>query len=291
MSYNNLIVEKQYQGWDEFKNNFVNYNDKNYIFRGMRNPNWKLAANYIRNQINEKGPREILGLGKINVKLKSAQEFNKQLELYLKAFKERVILYDHLKHSLNIGSFDELSDKDWWALGQHNGLKTPLLDWTKCPFIASFFAIHDFFDAANSHNGGLTEPNTGRCMKDGEVVVWQLKVENSDKSDYFDVLLDAHDVNFRQKAQKGCFTYLMHDEHHTLEEMFFSEKKQRFTKHKIVIDTKERDDIINSLSDLREMNITHSSLFPDLVGCAFEANCVANNRYDRINWLPPVRII
>jgi hypothetical protein len=265
MSYSDLIIEKQYKGWDEFKNYFENYNDQNYIFRGMRDVDWKLAANYIRNQINEKGPKELPFTGKVKVKLRSAHELNKKLNSYLKAFKERVALYDHLKNSLSISSFDELSDKDWWSLGQHNGLKTPLLDWTKCPFIASFFAIHDFFDSAHSHNGGLIEPNTGTCMKDGEVVVWQLKVEDSDKSDYFDVLLDAHDVNFRQKAQKGCFTYLMHDDYHTLEKMFFAENKQRLTKHIIVIDTNERDDIINSLSDLREMNITYSSLFPEPV--------------------------
>ena len=84
-----------------------------YIYRGQRKASWDLVPKIDRPP-----------LGPLNIE---------EVKAHLNRFK--------LGCRGRKGSARPVSDDEWWALGQHYGLATPLLDWTASPFVAAYFAF------------------------------------------------------------------------------------------------------------------------------------------------------
>jgi hypothetical protein len=180
-----------------------------------------------------------------------------------------------------------LDENDWWALGQHHGLATPLLDWSNSPFVAAFFAF-DGADADQTDNRAIyalhqptvedlvadkitLEKNTYKVRYDaGTLGMLDTIAGPPSPSPEIVFVRPLSDENSRLVSQRGLFTRNYSEE--TLEEWVSKnhpEGDNTLTLIKHIIPNIERT---KCLQLLNRMNINPLSLFPDLSGASQYCN-------------------
>jgi hypothetical protein len=212
---------------------FTHYN--NYIFRGQADADWKLESTLDR---------------ALKVIYKKPSERRNAAERHFEQFKANIRGRSSI--DLNNSAEDEI-----WSLGQHFGLYTPLLDWTRSPYVGLFFS---FF---------------GPC-KSGKRAFWAIlesdldeinSIKKSKRSKVYVVDPLTH-YNERLVNQRGLFLRIPLGVE--LENWVNTAKKLGWvTMYKIVFPDSIRND---ALSALNNMNINELSLFPDLHGSSLYTN-------------------
>lgn len=174
------------------------------------------------------------------------------------------------------------SEDELWAIGQHYGLPTPLLDWTESPYIAAFMAFRRKDTGSQSGNRVVYALSKvlktlmrktkmkEKCKRTGKLIS-----SRTSARDRFIEFLDLSETcdmvqNLRLKAQKGRFTK-------ALDGIRIDDGVSRLVRHRreiseaetvilarIEIPNTERHNCLEWLR--KEKEIVHGKLFPDYPG-------------------------
>lgn len=159
----------------------------------------------------------------------------------------------------------KLEEDELWALGQHNGLATPLLDWTTSPFVAAYFAF--WRRKENTSDRVVYGLNRG-------IRRWYRADTNETLISF--PKIEAHE-NARFLAQGGVVTKAVagEDIKERIKKCYHeTNHRNRIVLVEIIVPNSERDEC---LRDLNWMNINHASLFPDIYGAAAFCNWILEN--------------
>jgi FRG domain len=230
---NEAIRTITYAGWTEFKRDLFlelypggRFQRGKYLFRGAGDADWQLST-----------------------------AFDRQFASVSLA--QRMRLWDELIAEWRQGCVDAGlpesvtgDDRALWALGQHHGLPTRMLDWSMSPYVAAFFAFR-------SHLMAMTSARE-------QVAVWVLhRDEPVWSGNGVEIVAAPTLANNRLRNQVGRFT-LCRAAVGCLEE-HVQKLSTTVALTRCLIPATEA---AGALGDLDAMGITDHELFPDLTGLA-----------------------
>jgi hypothetical protein len=158
-----------------------------------------------------------------------------------------------------------LNDDECWALGQHHGLATPLLDWTRFPFVALFFAF--------AEESPLDDAVKRSAPADRGVYALSIStIETSANNDSSGVRIISPegDADYRLVSQGGILLRMPAESDL---ESYVSGRFEGETPDATLIKVKIPDnDRHGCLVALDKMNINYMTLFPDIGGAAKYVN-------------------
>ena len=229
----------------------TSHDEVSFWFRGQSNEGWSLESSFLRSSS---------GLG---LSADSALDLEREAR---NAFRSKAHLFvsPHLLEKVK-------TTPCWWALMQHHGAPTRLLDWTMSPYVAAYFAVQQdtgkqagavwcfcsrrLLRTFEDEHGALPE------FEDEEAPEWfEQKLEELRDQRIVVPLTFTFASSERMAAQQGRFTmcFKVHQKHDCIIERINPPHIRR-----LLIPHDQKPEF---LLRLREMNITASALFPGVDG-------------------------
>lgn len=221
-----------------------------YIWRGQRRSDWSISSSLDRL------------LQKLNFLSAGPKVLERLSAEHLRSFAYAA----RGRRGINPRKLDFDADaNEWWALGQHFGLATPLVDWTRSPFAAAYFAFEEVGSEQTKHRVvyGLDRLAVERRSK---ALGGSPEERRGATIEFVEPMSDE---NQRLVSQSGLFTKapILVPVEQWVARAFEGSLATVLLRIKIP-DTARR----GCLGTLNRMNINHLSLFPDLTGASRSTN-------------------
>lgn len=231
------IHTQSFDSWDKLTkfidDNFTYFN--HFSYRGHSESNWKLESTLTR---------IIKNLDINENKVEIAKQHLKNFKINLRG-----------RCNLNL---NDISENELFAIGQHFGLYTPLLDWTSSPYVGLYFALNSISETGE------------RCLwAISDNLITEINKSIRSTKNKMEFVKPLTNDNPRLVSQQGLFLKLPIEK--SLEELVEkTESKSEGVKiYKLIFHDNIRED---SLASLNNMNINSLTLFPDLIGSSLHTN-------------------
>lgn len=240
--------------WAEFKKKAEEPRPQ-WIFRGQSNANWDLQTTLERSTVVSDS---------FDFEDELVNEFKRGAKFYLKEEQQPTTLLE------------------WFSMIQHFGAPSRLLDFTKSPYVAAYFAfeqasleaenvaiwivdkIYLYQKAVYFFEGKISNINSNHYAFKDET--FEEVFEKSKEGDFNCLFpVEPRNVNQRYHLQQSIFLCQGNPYESLMNQLDFIGDIQQKTIMKVTIPTIEKN---NAIRDLIKMNISAASLFPGLDGFA-----------------------
>lgn len=263
------IKEYKLDSWKEFHGLIADAfaDTPAYIFRGQPDAQWKVRSSLDR--LERRFPTHRNVVGKVPPEFPCPPVTR---ETHLRAFRQAM-------RGRRGRNPQPLNEDETWALAQHHGLATPMLDWTLSPFVALYFAFEE--KEVQSEDGSLGEPEHRAVFA---VSTTFILANTNALEPPPTVFMPKLESNQRLLAQSGLFLRLaLGCDLESYVRSHFESWSATPTRHgdavlrKIII---KNDDRIGCLKMLNKMNINRLTLYPDLDGACQYINALWEIDFD-----------
>jgi hypothetical protein len=239
---------KDWTAFNAFTDSLIDYPPSGFgfLFRGQACSDWPL-----KHSLSRKMAPCLDEQDQIEIEKKALQRFQEQAQLLIEP-----------------GLLPKRDDlPGWWSIMQHHGAPTRLLDWTKSPFVALYFAVVDRPD----QDGAVRWFNVGALMEVMDERYHFKTIERRAFGDYWQSIgspealfpLDLYTKTQRMIVQQGSFsvcTNILGDHGKIIGESLDGMERA----HQVLVIPRAKKPEL--LRKLEVVNITASSLFPGLDG-------------------------